>query len=218
MNGMTRRIAGLAGPLLVAVACTHHQASVVLAPQPVAAPDLAAGARRDSLAAAHRRAALALAARQDSLGRLAAAKAHADSVRAEVENGGGMDPEHASMVLPAADEAVLVAGIHFAFDRATLTTEDRAVLDGKLGLLQRYPQLRMEVAGNADERGSDEYNLALGLRRASAAKAYLVNYGITGDRITVVSFGKERPLDPAHTEAAWARNRRDDFVAKSNNR
>jgi peptidoglycan-associated lipoprotein len=197
------------------VACSHPQHPAAVTPQ--AAPDLAAAARRDSLAAAHRRDSLALAQRNDSLMRLAAERARADSARAEVENGGGMDVEHGSALLPPAEDSVLVARIHFAFTDASLTPEDQRTLDRKVSLLNRYQHLRVEIAGNADERGSDEYNLALGLRRAAAAKACLVNYGVTGERISVISYGKERPLDPAHAEGAWAANRRDGFLAKSNN-
>ena len=207
------RIARLAVPVVLMAACSHPQPAA-LAPQP--APDLAAQARRDSLAAAARRDSIALAARNDSLSRLAAERAHADSVRAEVERGGGMDASAAAVLLPPADESVLVARVHFAFDKADLSPEDRALLDRKVELLKRYQHLRVEIEGNADERGSDEYNLALGMRRAASAKRYLVNYGIEAERISVVSFGEERPLDPGHTETAWAANRRDDFAAKSN--
>ena len=70
----------------------------------------------------------------------------------------------------------------------------------------------MRIAGHCDERGSDEYNLALGLRRAAAAQQYLVALGIPAGRIAIVSYGEERPLDPGHDEAAWARNRRSEFT------
>ena len=209
-------LAQLAVPVLLMAACSHPQQPAALAPQPAPAVDLAAAARRDSLAAAHRRDSLAVVARGDSLARLAAERAHADSVRSEVENGGGMDAANAATMLPAADDSVLVARLHFDFDKSELSPEDRATLDRKVSLLQRYQHLRVEIAGNADERGSDEYNLALGMRRAAAAKRYLVSVGVAADRISVVSYGEERPLDPAHTEAAWAENRRDDFVAKGN--
>jgi len=208
------RSLSLAAAAALLAACSRPQHPAALAPQP--APDLAAQARRDSLAAAARRDSLAAAARADSLARLAAVRAHEDSVRAEVERGGGMDVGAAGALLPPADDSVLVTRVHFAFDKSDLTAQDRAELDRKVSLLQRYPHLRIEVAGNCDERGSDEYNLALGMRRAAAAKTYLANYGIAADRISVVSYGEERPLDPGHNETAWAANRRDDFVAKSN--
>ena len=71
--------------------------------------------------------------------------------------------------------------------------------------------MRLTISGHADERGSDEYNLALGNRRAAAAKRYLQNKGIDGSRLDVVSYGEERPLNPGHDEAAYAQNRRDEF-------
>lgn len=215
MSGPAWKLVKFAAPVLLAAACSHPQQPAALAPQP--APDLAAAARRDSLAAAPRRDSIALAQRNDSLMRLAAARAHADSLRAEVENGGGLDAANgAALLLPPAEDSVLVARIHFGFNEANLTPEGRVTLDQKVTLLKRYQRLRVEIAGNADERGSDEYNLALGLRRAAAAKAYLVNYGVAGDRLSVISYGKERPLDAAHTEEAWAANRRDEFFAKGN--
>jgi peptidoglycan-associated lipoprotein len=73
------------------------------------------------------------------------------------------------------------------------------------------PNLKIQISGHADERGSDEYNLALGNRRAAAAKRYLENKGIDGSRIDVVSYGEERPLNQGHDEAAYAQNRRDEF-------
>ena len=105
----------------------------------------------------------------------------------------------------------LAAMIHFDFDRAVIRPEDATLLDRKIPLLRANPSLRLRVAGHCDERGSDEYNLALGNRRALAARQYLVNHDIDPGRIEVVSYGKERPLDPRHTEAAWAANRRDEF-------
>jgi peptidoglycan-associated lipoprotein len=84
------------------------------------------------------------------------------------------------------------------------------VLDQKVGILQVNGGLRIRIAGHCDERGSDEYNLALGNRRAIAAKQYLVSHGIDAGRIETVSYGKERPSDPGHTEEAWSKNRRDE--------
>jgi peptidoglycan-associated lipoprotein len=85
------------------------------------------------------------------------------------------------------------------------------VLDQKIPMLKANSQVRIQVAGNCDERGSDEYNLALGNRRAISAKQYLVNHGIDQSRIETVSYGKERPVDPGHNEEAWAKNRNDQF-------
>jgi peptidoglycan-associated lipoprotein len=107
--------------------------------------------------------------------------------------------------------AELATLIHFDFDKSNLRPGDAAILDRKVPLLQVNPSLRIRIAGNCDERGSDEYNLALGNRRAISARQYLVNHGVAADRIEVVSYGKERPLDPGHNEQAWAMNRRDEF-------
>jgi len=105
----------------------------------------------------------------------------------------------------------LAEQVHFDFDRFDIRPQDEAVLERKVALLQRYPQVRLRIAGHADERGSDEYNLVLGNKRALAAKAWLERRGIDGSRIDVVSYGEERPMDTAATEDAWARNRRDEF-------
>lgn len=105
----------------------------------------------------------------------------------------------------------LASMIHFDFDRANLRPADTQVLDEKLPILRDNPQLRIRIAGNCDERGSDEYNLALGNRRAITAKQYLVAHGIDASRIEVVSYGKEKPIDPGHNEVAWAKDRNDQF-------
>ena len=107
--------------------------------------------------------------------------------------------------------AILTEMIFFDYDQAELLPDARATLDAKLAVLQANPSVRLRIAGHTDERGSDEYNLALGLRRAAAAKRYLVDLGIAEDRIAVVSIGEERPLNAEVTEAAWAQNRRDEF-------
>ena len=97
--------------------------------------------------------------------------------------------------------------VFFAYDQYTLTAEAQATLSRQAAWLKEYPETRILLAGNCDERGTREYNLALGARRAEAAKAYLVSLGVDGSRITTVSYGKERPIDPRSTEAAWSMNR-----------
>jgi peptidoglycan-associated lipoprotein len=101
--------------------------------------------------------------------------------------------------------------INFEFDRADIRSADQGTLDRKAAVLAANPNVRLRIAGHADDRGSDEYNLALGNRRAAAAKRYLENKGIDGSRIEVVSYGEERPLNPGTDEAAYAQNRRDEF-------
>jgi peptidoglycan-associated lipoprotein len=108
-------------------------------------------------------------------------------------------------------EMVAAAGtdtIFFGTDRSDLDAEDRAVLDRQAAWLRQNPIVRVSVEGNADERGTREYNQALGERRAQAARDYLLGLGISPARLLVVSWGKERPLDPGSGEQAWARNRR----------
>ena len=98
--------------------------------------------------------------------------------------------------------------VFFELDSYSIDAEDRATLDAQATWLQRYPAVRVTIEGHADERGTREYNLALGDRRANAARDYLQSRGITPDRMTTISWGKERPQNPASNEEAWAQNRR----------
>lgn len=107
--------------------------------------------------------------------------------------------------------ARLEAPIYFDFDRSDIMPAARVTLDAKLDILRTNPSVRMQISGHADERGSDEYNLALGQRRAAAAKRYLVQRGVAEDRLEVISFGEERPVCTASDDSCWSRNRRDDF-------
>jgi peptidoglycan-associated lipoprotein len=97
--------------------------------------------------------------------------------------------------------------VFFGYDRFDLSPEARGILERQAAWLRRYPNVRLLIAGNCDERGTREYNLALGARRAAAARDYLVSLGISGDRTQTVSYGKERPLDPRSNEEAWSVNR-----------
>ena len=97
--------------------------------------------------------------------------------------------------------------VYFGYDRYDLTPEARAILDRQAAWLRQYPNVRVLIAGNCDERGTREYNLALGARRAAAARDYLASLGISGDRMATVSYGKERPVDPRSNEQAWSVNR-----------
>jgi peptidoglycan-associated lipoprotein len=105
--------------------------------------------------------------------------------------------------------------VFFALDSADLDDPGRAVVSGNATLLKKYSTWVITVEGHADERGTAEYNLALGERRAFAVKAYLMTLGVPPDRVRTVSYGKEFPFDPGHDEAAWARNRRAHFVITS---
>jgi peptidoglycan-associated lipoprotein len=97
--------------------------------------------------------------------------------------------------------------VFFAYDQYTLTPQAQSTLSRQAAWLKEYPETRILLAGNCDERGTREYNLALGARRAEAAKSYLVSLGIDAARVTTVSYGKERPVDPRSTEDAWSVNR-----------
>ena len=102
--------------------------------------------------------------------------------------------------------------IRFKYDEATLSDEARATLDKHAQWIQAHPGLRIRVEGHCDERGTVEYNLALGDKRAQAARDYLVSRGVPAGRLTAVSYGKERPIVPGHDEASFARNRRAHFA------
>ena len=169
-------------------------------PQPVATPAPAPNA--DSIAAAER-------ARADS--------AAADSARRAQEEAERIARQRAADSAAAAANAVtevrnMLAGmIHFDYDKAALRADDQAALDQKVAILQANSAVRIRISGHCDERGSDEYNLALGNRRATAAKQYLVSHGIDAGRIETASYGEERPIATGHDEDSWAQNRRDEF-------
>ncbi len=112
----------------------------------------------------------------------------------------------------AADNEKQFADIHFDLDKYNLNSGERAKLDKIAAWLKKNKDCKVRIEGNCDERGSAEYNLALGERRATAAMQYLADLGIEKDRISTISYGKEKPLDPGHDEAAWAKNRRDHFL------
>jgi len=101
--------------------------------------------------------------------------------------------------------------IHFDLDKSNIRADDMGALDQKVAILQANPDLRIRIGGHCDERGSDEYNLALGNRRAQSSKQYLVSHGIDASRIETQSWGEERPLVDGHDENAWSQNRRDEF-------
>lgn len=105
--------------------------------------------------------------------------------------------------------------VHFDFDSAVLSPEARATLDSHAELLETYSSMEILIEGHCDERGTVEYNLALGERRADAIRNYLTNLGISPDRMKTISYGKEFPLDPRHNEEAWRKNRRGHFEITS---
>jgi peptidoglycan-associated lipoprotein len=122
------------------------------------------------------------------------------------------DPACVAPVVVTIDTTKITGPIYFDFDKSNIRPDAAATLDAKIPWLTANPGMRIRIEGNADERGSDEYNLALGQRRAASAKKYLVEHGIDAGRFDLVSYGEERPVCTDHTEDCWQRNRRDDFV------
>ena len=136
---------------------------------------------------------------------------------APVDNGGNALPPAPTgpggdSVLPGSNadfmRSVQSNTVNFGLDQYDIDPTARAVLDGQAAWLQRFPQVRITIEGHCDERGTREYNLALGDRRANAAKNYLAAKGIDAGRISTISYGKERPLAPGSDEDSWAQNRR----------
>jgi peptidoglycan-associated lipoprotein len=111
----------------------------------------------------------------------------------------------------AAARSALTAPVYFDYEKAELTSQTTAALDAKIPVLNANPGIRIRIAGNCDARGSDEYNLALGQRRAAAAKRYLADHGVDASRIDIISYGRERPAAEGDSEDAYAKNRRDEF-------
>jgi len=176
------------GVVLTGSACRRNQQPAAAPPATATADTVAAAdrARRDSLERVD-------AARRDSIARAeAAARAARDARLVEVRN-------------------TLTAAIYFDLDSDALTDAARASLDAKLPILTANPSLQIRIAGHADERGSDEYNLALGQRRAATTKRYLQQRGIAENRMEVVGFGEERPVCTERDETCWSRNRRAEF-------
>jgi len=102
--------------------------------------------------------------------------------------------------------------IYFDFDRSSIRTSERSKLDAIAKILKSKPETKIQIEGHCDERGTEEYNRALGERRALAAREYLIRSGISADRIFTISYGEDKPADPGHNEEAWAKNRRDEFI------
>ena len=181
----TSRVAGsLLLILSVAIGCSRKR----VPPAPVPPVDRAAGddgARRDSIARAE-------AARRDSLATEASLREARERRLAEART-------------------ALAAPVYFAYDQSDLSPDARRNLDTKAPILNGSPALRLRLAGHTDERGSDEYNLALAQRRAPSARRYLLDLGVSEARLDITSFGEERPVCHQSTESCWSRNRRVEF-------
>jgi peptidoglycan-associated lipoprotein len=117
-----------------------------------------------------------------------------------------------AMMMQEAMDAFINEDIQFDFDSSALTAEAQEILQKKAQWLQDNPEKTSTVEGHCDERGTNEYNLALGDRRAASAKAFLVDLGVSASRLTTISYGEERPVDPGQNEEAWSKNRRCHFT------
>ena len=119
-------------------------------------------------------------------------------------------PVTSSIIPGSAEDLRVNVGdtVHFALDQYNVEETDKALLGRQAAWLQRYPAVRVTIEGHADERGTREYNLALGARRANAVKEYLVSQGVSTGRVETVSYGKERPICTSSDEGCWSQNRR----------
>ncbi len=187
--------------LLIALVVANGASACRRPPPPPVTPSPAVN--QDSIDAAERARREALErdeARRDSIDRANAARE--DSIRRARE---AMETIRAALTAP----------IYFEYDSDALGEAARSALDQKLAILQANSGVRLRIAGHADERGSDEYNLALGQRRAAAAKRYLTQRGIPEGQIEIISYGEERPAASGGDESAFAQNRRDEFEITS---
>jgi peptidoglycan-associated lipoprotein len=125
------------------------------------------------------------------------------------------DPGRSTSMSNQAREEFQNRHIYFAFDRYDLSTEAKATLDRKVAFMNENREARAQIEGHCDERGSSDYNLALGERRANSAKTYMTTAGVNTARLTTISYGEERPIDPGQNEAAWAKNRRAQFMVQN---
>ena len=130
------------------------------------------------------------------------------------DEGAPKPPPRAARPEPAPPARVDLETIYFEFDDSSLRPDAKSALRASAETLKKSPNIRVEVQGNCDNRGTNEYNLALGSRRANSARRYLIDLGIRASRIDTGSFGEERPAVRGNNEVAWARNRRDNFVAR----
>lgn len=141
----------------------------------------------------------------------AAQEAEEARLRAEQERM-AREAEEARRMAVAAARATLTEMVYFDLDESALTPATEATLREKLGILRASPMVQLRLEGHADERGSTEYNLALGNRRAEAVRQFFASFGLDESRFTTVSYGEERPRNRASNEEAWAQNRRVEFV------
>ncbi|HJD96807.1 peptidoglycan-associated lipoprotein Pal [Mailhella massiliensis] len=129
---------------------------------------------------------------------------------AEVENVEAA-PVASTSAVDAAAQQITDGVVYFDFDKYDIKAEYRDMLQQKAELMKQFPSIRVRIEGNCDERGTQEYNLALGERRARAAYEYMIRLGVPAEQLDIISYGKERPAVEGTGEAVWAQNRRDEF-------
>ena len=113
-------------------------------------------------------------------------------------------------------ESSMLKDIHFDFDKANLTFHSRQILSENAAILKKFPDAKIQIEGHCDERGSTDYNLALGERRATSIRNYLISLDISSQRLSTISYGEEMPIDTRHNEEAWAKNRRSHLIIMKN--
>jgi peptidoglycan-associated lipoprotein len=180
---------------MLAVTACKKKPEPAPAPAPAPPPPAAPKVNQDSIDAARR--AADEAARKAAADEAARRAAAAEAARLEAETGSA--------------KAAIAQMVYFDFNKDELRDDAKPTLDAKVAILNANPALRIRIAGHTDDRGSDEYNLALGQRRAASVQRYLVSRGVDASRLETVSFGKERPAAQGEDEAAWAKNRRGEF-------
>ncbi len=116
---------------------------------------------------------------------------------------------------PAGFSSPGLQSVYFDYDKTFIRTDARSLMASNAAWLKSHPKAKIRIEGDCDERGTSEYNQALGQRRAAAAKKYLVDLGIAGSRIALISYGKEKPVCRESTDACWQKNRRDDFLVSN---
>jgi peptidoglycan-associated lipoprotein len=183
--------------VMVPAACRHS---------PTPAPAPARGPNTDSIAAENVR--RAEAARRDSIARATAARAEA----ARRDSIARADAARRAAAAEAEARAAIVRPVYFNYDADSLRADAVALLDDKVSRLRDLRDAHLRIEGHADDRGSDEYNLVLGQRRAAAVRRYLVARGIDDARLETVSFGEQRPACSGEEESCWRLNRRDEFT------
>jgi len=190
MTHRRRMIPAVAALMVFAAACSNDPPPQEPVPTGPTAEELAAQARADSIARAQAQ------AEADARAAAAAAAAEAAAMERRV----------------AAARATLEETIYFEYDESSITSASERVLREKVDILRGSPAVRIRVEGHADERGSNEYNIALGTRRAEAVREFLGSFGIDANRVAIISYGEDRPAVNASSEQAWSQNRRAEFV------